>query len=85
MKATFLGYSSFVSKKSNNPVLLVSIAYLDRSWVGYKVSSSFIDNSLLPDIKALQTGDEVDVDVDFSGRIISISSLPSSESSVRKR
>ena len=61
----------------------MSIAYLDRSWVGYKVSSSFVDNSLLPDIKALHTGDEVDVDVDFSGRIMSISVSPVS-SGVRK-
>lgn len=73
MKATYLGYSSFVSKKTNNPGLLVSIAYEARGWNGFKVSSSFIDPDMLPDIKPLKIGSKVEVDIDFNGRILDIS------------
>lgn len=74
MKAVFMGYSSFVSKKTNNPVLLVSIAYTDPNWKGYRVTSSFVDNSILPSIASMRSGEDIDVEVDFSGRILAISS-----------
>lgn len=69
MKVNLLGYSSFMSKKGDQ-CLMVAVGYQDPRWKGLKVHECFVNPDNVEGI--LKPMSEVEIETDFNGRIIRV-------------
>lgn len=69
MQVHLLGYSSFMSKKGTQ-CLMLAIGMEDQRWKGLRVRECFVDPDNVDGI--LKPMSKVEVEVDFNGRIVSV-------------
>lgn len=69
MKVRLLGYSSFMSKKGSQ-CLVVGYAFPDGRWKGLKVEQKFVNPDVVDGI--LKPGEDIEVDFDSSGYIVAL-------------
>lgn len=69
MKVTLLGFSSFISKKGQQ-CLVVGYGYDDSRWKGLHVEQKFVNPDRVDGF--LKPGDEVNIDFDSNGFVTSL-------------
>ena len=69
MKVTLLGFSSFISKKGNQ-CLVVGYGYEDSRWKGLHVEQKFVNPDCVEGL--LKPGDEIIIMFDSRGFVTSV-------------
>lgn len=73
MKATLLGYSTFISKKSGNQSMVIGYGYEDQRWKGLHIEQKFVNPDNVEGI--LKPGSTIEIDFNSGGYVVGLKAL----------